>query len=387
MRWFCVAMVVLGNALGQEAPPALPALFRVDAAHSGRSRLVAPRRAPKEVARVTTGGAIFSSAAVAPSMIVFGSHDRSIYAVTPSGKLLWKQRTGDLVWTSPAIAPNGTVYIGSDDDRLLALDGKDGKILWQFTAGPCRPSAGPGPESARCDVDGVALAPDGTVLASADGLYAISPAGVQLWKFSLGPVHCASTPAVGKDGTLYVGCQDGGFYALSSQGKKLWEYRMGGDVDSSAAIAPDGTIYVGSDDHKLYAFKPDGALKFAVTTQGAIRSSPAIGQDGTVYVGSSDNSLYAVRPTGVVAWTYRTADRIFSSPMVDGNGVVLFGSEDDRLYAIDPDGRLVWSVLLGGDIDSSPVLGPDGTLYVGCDDKALHILRGEIPPTTAGNSN
>jgi len=40
-------------------------------------------------------------------------------------------------------------------------------------------------------------------------------------------------------------------------GTVLWEFETGGGVGSSPAIGPDGTLYVGSDDKKLYAFKTD----------------------------------------------------------------------------------------------------------------------------------
>ena len=38
-------------------------------------------------------------------------------------------------------------------------------------------------------------------------------------------------------------------------GHMIWEFRTGADVDSSPAIGADGTVYVGSRDHKVYAFK------------------------------------------------------------------------------------------------------------------------------------
>ena len=40
-------------------------------------------------------------------------------------------------------------------------------------------------------------------------------------------------------------------------GTVLWEFETGGGVHSSAAIGSDGTVYVGSDDGKLYAFKTE----------------------------------------------------------------------------------------------------------------------------------
>ena len=38
-------------------------------------------------------------------------------------------------------------------------------------------------------------------------------------------------------------------------GTVLWEFETGSDVESSPAIGPDGTVYVGSMDKKLYAIK------------------------------------------------------------------------------------------------------------------------------------
>ncbi len=353
------------------------AQFHGDAHHSGLSAFHAPTSAPHEIAKVSVGGVIYSSPAItADGTAIFGSHDKSIYAARED-QIQWKRATGDLVWSSPALGANGVVYVGSDDDQLYAIDLKSGDVNWKFRAGPCRTSVGVGPEASRCDVDGVTVAPDGTIYAAADGLYAIGTSGAQKWKFWPGNTHCATHPAVAADGTVYVGCHDDALYAVDSSGNKKWEFRTADDVDSSPALATDGTIYFGSDDRKLYAIGENGALKFAVTTGGAVRSSPAVGPTGTVVVGSFDGVVYAVHPDGVVAWTFHAADRILSSPLIDADGVVLIGSEDDRLYAISPDGRLLWSVLLGGDVDSSPVLAADGLILVGADDRALHVLKGK----------
>jgi len=43
----------------------------------------------------------------------------------------------------------------------------------------------------------------------------------------------------------------------SSIGTPIWEFKTGSYVDSSPAIGSDGTVYVGSWDKKLYAIKAD----------------------------------------------------------------------------------------------------------------------------------
>ena len=67
-----------------------------------------------------------------------------------------------------------------------------------------------------------------------------------------------SSPAIGSDGTVYVGSQDNKLYAINGKtGGKLWEFETGDNVWSSLAIGSDGTVYVGSEDYKLYAIKTD----------------------------------------------------------------------------------------------------------------------------------
>jgi len=74
--------------------------------------------------------------------------------------------------------------------------------------------------------------------------------GTVLWEFETGDsLH--SSPAIGSDGTVYIGSKDKKLYALSGKsGDKLWEFETGNQVYSSPAIGPDGTVYVGANDKK-----------------------------------------------------------------------------------------------------------------------------------------
>jgi len=105
-----------------------------------------------------------------------------------------------------------------------------------------------------------------------------------------------SSPAIGSDGTVYVGSNDNKLYAINGKsGVKLWEFETGGWVTSSPAIGPDGTVYVGSG-FKLYAINGKSGVKlWEFETGDSVVSSPAIGSDGTVYVGSYDDKLYAIK--------------------------------------------------------------------------------------------
>jgi outer membrane protein assembly factor BamB len=77
---------------------------------------------------------------------------------------------------------------------------------------------------------------------------------VNLWEFETG-WHVLSSPAIGSDGTVYVGSYDKKLYAINGQsGVKLWEFETGDMVHSSLAIGSDGTVYVGSMDKSSMLF-------------------------------------------------------------------------------------------------------------------------------------
>ena len=90
-------------------------------------------------------------------------------------------------------------------------------------------------------------------------LSACGPRGRLQWRHEAGNAVVA-IPAIGADGTIYVGTHDSFLYALTPEGKVKWSYETGNWVHGAAAIAPDGTIYAPAYDSKLYAFSPDGDL-------------------------------------------------------------------------------------------------------------------------------
>jgi hypothetical protein len=198
----------------------------------------------------------------------------------------------------------------------------------------------------------------------------------QKWSFTVGGVVWSS-PAIGADGTIYVGSDDNNLYAINPDGSLKWSVTTGFWVVSSPAIGADGTIYVGSCDGNLYAINPEGSQKWSFTTGDSVYSSPAIGADGTIYVGSKDNKLYAINPDGTQKWSFTTGDDVWSSPAIGAKGTIYVGSDDTKLYAINPDGTQKWSFTTGYYVESSPAIGADGTIYVGSNDNNLYAFTEE----------
>ena len=73
----------------------------------------------------TTGGSVSSSPAIAPNGTIYaGSSDNKLYAINPNGTLKWTYTTRGSMPSSPALASDGTIYVGSEDHKLYALYGR-----------------------------------------------------------------------------------------------------------------------------------------------------------------------------------------------------------------------------------------------------------------------
>jgi len=315
--------------------------------------------------RYMTRHAITSSPAIGPDGTIYiGSHDSCLYAVRPQCVLGWRYQTGGLVWVSPAVAADGTVYFRSNDGYLYALN-PDGSFKWSHEIGT----------SVTCSP---VIGSDGTVYVGSDdgNLHAFSADGTLKWQY---PTLWSITgsPAIAADGTLYFGSYDT-VYALNANGTPRWRCRVGG-WPGSAAIAADGTIYVGSRDSGLYAIDPAGTTAWRCPLSGEARNEPAIAADGTIYIGSSVGILYAVNPNGTNRWDYATGGPISSTPAIAADGTLFFGSEDEYVYALNPDGSLKWKYQTGDGVESSPAIADDGTIYVGSSDFHLYALWSPSP--------
>jgi len=339
--------------------------FHHDTQHTGRSAVIGPRIAMQQWA-FPTGDWVFSSPAFsADGTIYVGSNDANLYAVNPDGTEKWCFTTGDYVPSSPSIGLDGTIYVGSNDAHLYAIN-PDGSRQWAF------------PVDSEINASPV-IGPDGTIyLGTTNGsLYALNPDGSQQWSYATKGIIFAA-PALAPDGTIFVATDT--LYALTAHGTYRWAFPTKDQVWSAPTIGPDGTIYVGSDDMNLYAITPAGKQKWAFTTDKSVSSTPALGANGIVYVGSEDGCLYAVDANGIQQWVFTTNGYITcSSPAIGADGVIYIGSDDANLYALNPNGVEKWVMTTGGKIRSSPALGENGTLYVGSCDGSLYAIGDSLP--------
>jgi outer membrane protein assembly factor BamB len=259
-------------------------------------------------------------------------------ATLPAGSTLWTYQAGGQVW-SPLTHSDGSLYYGSDDGTVTALDVVTQQPRWQFaTNGRVRSAA--------------TIADQTIVFASDDGfLYAVdSENGTELWRFDLGSA---------------------GLERVLPSPNPPYDY----DYLHSSPTVSGGIVYIGSADGHLYAIDlVTGNQRWRFATEGRIRSTPAVNA-GQLYFGSWDGKVYALdAASGDEIWQYDTGAVIQSSPAVDAEKIYI-GSRSARLLALDRQtGTPVWTYAVEGGswVESTPVLH-DGAVYVGSSD-ALHLL-------------
>lgn len=292
----------------------------------------------------------------------------------------WLTFQNNIRHTGVAAAHN-VIYVGSWDYYLYALN-PDGSLKWSFDAGDAIDSGGPVVDKNGTIYFGVQQ--------PVSKVYALKSDGTEKWSYKTGSSVVAA-PAIGEDGTVYIGSMDNKFYALNPDGTLRWSYKTGGYVTGHATIDYNGTIYVGSHDNNLYAFNPNGTLRWKFTAVARIKKhAPTIGKNGTIYIGTDGgdpNKIYAINPIkreeGVDfpaegEWSIDVVAYINNTPAVSDDGTIYIGSDNGTYYtikAINPDGTVKWDGALGDIITSSPAIGLDGTIYVGCQDNSIYAVN------------
>ncbi|HTO02463.1 MAG TPA: PQQ-binding-like beta-propeller repeat protein, partial [Opitutus sp.] len=234
-----------------------------------------------------------------------------------------------------------------------------------------------------------AIGADGTVYIGGTDkiLYALNAAnGSKKWSFTAGTA-ISSTPAIGSDGTLYFR-DDTKLYALSAAGALRWTFDLAGSTDGtycSPAIGSDGTIYVGTNGGAFYAVKDNGGgsvtQKWKFTADGDIFTSPSIAADGTLHFATLNGKVYALTDNGGSAsqkwsWTAPGNSSITSSIAIGTDGTLYFAGYDQKLHALTSGGSEKWAFMLGDEVRaSSPAIGADGTIYVGCYDGKVYAVK------------
>jgi hypothetical protein len=274
--------------------------------------------------------------------------------------LLWQFWPNPEPFGRPVLGPDGALYTTTGTGYVRALDPN----------GALRLIVKP----ARRRVPGVTIDAQQRIYATGDNgaLSAYTPGGDFAW--SVLTDGTATTPLlISADGqTLYTGTSKEQLDAYATDdGHKLWGAPLGG-IPGAPALGGDGTIYVGSSNGELHAVASDGRTRWSYPAAGWVQTTPVV--SGTTIYGTTDKgTIFALDPSGAQRWRVElgaAAAGLAATP----DGTLYATTTDGRLHAVAPDGRTRWATMLGGGRPTAPAAGPDGRIYVGTEDGGLRVV-------------
>ena len=256
------------------------------------SKLFALDSSGKQLWSIGFAATLLSPVIASPSKVYVEDVDGNLSAVqvTPtSGKVLWTVALGGSAGSSfgsPAIGTNGTIYTTVGHDAVAIVDAGDhGQVLWRYSV------------SAAIEVS-PAVGPDGTVVVGTNDRYqyGLSPKGQLLWKVQRQRETYSST-AVTADGLAYYGDNAGNVYVTNAtKGVPVVRYSgMGGQIWSTPVIDSGHDAYFGTQLGHIFGYRYDGTRLFDINAHGPIDSYPALTADGTLIVGTEKGSIYAIK--------------------------------------------------------------------------------------------
>jgi outer membrane protein assembly factor BamB len=268
-----------------------------------------------------------TSPAVSTDGKVFINGGASIYALdAQTGSSWWSYNIGNsatVAMSSPVVGSGGNVYVGTGAS-LLALNGETGRRLWSYNGG------------SNCSFQSTAaIASNGLLYASCattsgnetsvlNAFNALT--GALQWTFAP-TLYIAAPPAIGADGTLYVGARgglvsgDSYVYALDGLNgtTPIWTFTVGfaTAADFSPVIGRDGVLYVCA--HYLYALVGIPPSSSPAPTPSPLpaqsQPTPGLDTDATIAIGV----LVPVILIGMAAACWRKGKRSPAAATADSN--------------------------------------------------------------------
>ncbi len=392
-------------------------MFQHDAQHSGRSTESGPQGPAPQLVWEFRGDSRFRAAPVvdADGIVYAPNGKRPLTAIDPAtGLELWsanvlpvagKSKVGLADRSQPAVSDTGRVHQGARDNNLWVTEtGSEpgdtaGEIAWTFHV----PHDGDVTTSPT-------IASDGTIYMGSEALgsgwfYAMNPDGSLKWpdsaevqdgkvvlRGSLKNVSAALTP---DESIVFISIKTEAIAINAADGSERWRRIIASKgfgsrtPNFSPVVSADGShVYFNSKDG-LWAFDTDTGAEVWPTpfvppfpTSGKkreeMKSAPALGADGTIYLGASKSKksshFYALDPIdGSIKWAHEHTDKgrynnNQAAVGADGTVYVGFGK---ILYAFEGAGNgaggsiVKWQMLVPGKFDSGVIIGGPGTIYVG----------------------
>jgi outer membrane protein assembly factor BamB len=267
----------------------------------------------------------------------------------------------------PNVVSNA-IYIGNENNYVLALDPETGEKKWEFNAG-------------AAIVGNVVIHDQAAIVTAANGmLYKIDRAsGKVITERNFGKPIIV-TPLTHRN-KLYVAAGNDLHIInntdLSTQHIGTVSGVITGAPTPSGIMGKEYEYIFVSHDNSVTSLRADSLFTYSTFTApntGAFLMSPCIESDTVMIIGNTNGEVYNVNTRdNSIRWTFTTNGANRSTILTVG-GFVLFGSDDRNFRALDlATGRLIWNKEVGDKITSAPYVY-NQKVYFGGFDKRIYCV-------------
>jgi outer membrane protein assembly factor BamB len=314
--------------------------------------------------------------------------ENGLFCFSADGRIRWA-KTVSVLYASyaPSLSNDGAhLYVGDEESGLYCFDSRTGSVVWHIDSlgeMQCTPAVGP----------------DGTVYVVGDRetgtLYKVRDMGTSAsveWSLGLGYYPIASL-ALGRDGTAYCWhWTDGETYstvcAVDTSGQVVWKDTSHLTICNSNPIPgldSRGRVIIGDGNDLLYCFNPDGTVAWSTSVGEYYPGGVTIGYDDRIFIQNYNGRVFCYNADGSEAWTQSNPNNggtWNNVCAVSDSTILVLSPDDDLLYCLDRNGNLSWEFFMFDSLSPngqkkkcrqcegpggymSPVLGPDGNIYIG----------------------
>ncbi len=205
----------------------------------------------RRVWAVSVGGTDYASPTVGRDGSIYTASDHDLVAVRDlgsRGQVLWRFHTRKMIEVSNAVAPNGDVVLGTNHDKEYGVR-PDGNPAWSVDIGDYTYS------SSTVGRDGLAYFGDNM------GRVRVLDTTTGTVKQTIAPLKAGSEKVwtsivADAKGDFYWATTQGHVYGYTAAGHQLFHLDVGAGVNSYPALGADGTLYLGTGAGTLVAIGP-----------------------------------------------------------------------------------------------------------------------------------
>ena len=211
---------------------------------------------------------------------------------------------------------------------------------------------------------------DTVYIGTADNfMYALdATSGEPIWSFETG--HSIWGQPAYRDGVLFVTSMDRSLSAVdAANGEEMWQTPFVGAIASGPVLNED-LVYIANFDSQVHALDiHTGEEQWAAAANNWVWGAPAYA-DGTVYYADVEGNIFAVDAlTGAAKWQQQMPGSTQTSPVVAGN-IVYVASEGEssevpigalRAFSVE-DGRELWTTIAPAPLFTTPVIVDDAII-------------------------